>query len=66
MMKLNYLKQNLYNYVYDWSMEHKSNLLLFKSFRIANIKIVKNYYLSSCFGPPYKVNCYGNGDESAT
>ena len=47
-------------------MEHKSNLLLFKSFRIANIKIVKNYYLSSCFGPPYKVNCYGNGDESAT
>ena len=47
-------------------MEHKSNLLLFKSFRIANIKIVKNYYLSSCFDPPYKVNCYGNGDESAT
>ena len=31
-----------------------------------NVKIVKNYYLCSCFDPPYKVNCYGNGDESAT
>ena len=44
----------------------KSNLLLFKSFRIANVIIVKNYYIYSCFVPPYKVNCYGNGDESAT